>query len=177
MNFRIKSKHWKGKGLTSDKYDPEQWFAPGCQAWKLRTTANDFYKAGLIEKYKVAKAELFAFLNKKEQLRKKNGSVLLALELKHGDIIHMHGEKMQEIYEVSIQLNTNLTPRANILKHEVRPKGKLRYGLTARYIKPENIPVKEHWKGNFTIPPEKVYDGDLAIYKAHFPEEEEEGDN
>ena len=27
----------------------------------------------------------------------------------------------------------------------------LRYRLTCRYIKPENIPVKEQWRGNFTI--------------------------
>ena len=53
------------------------------------------------------------------------------------------------------------------------PKGKLRFGLTGRYIKPENIPVEEHWKGEFTIAPEKVYDGDLALFKANFPEEED----
>ena len=53
------------------------------------------------------------------------------------------------------------------------PKGKLRYALTGRYIKPENIPVAEHWKGEFTIAPDKVYDGDLALFKAHFPEDEE----
>ena len=66
-----------------------------------------------------------------------------------------------------------MTPftNSNKFQHAVTPKGKLRYGLTGRYIKPENIPVEEHWKGNFTIPPEKVYDGDLALYRAHFPEE------
>ena len=56
----------------------------------------------------------------------------------------------------------------------MQPKGKLRYGLTGRYIKPENIAVSEHWKGEFAIAPEKVYDGDLALFKANFPEEEEE---
>lgn len=54
------------------------------------------------------------------------------------------------------------------------PEGKLRYGLTGRYIKPENIPAEEHWKGYFSIAPEKAYDGDLALFKADNPDEEEE---
>lgn len=33
--------------------------------------------------------------------------------------------------------------------------------------------MEEHWKGDFTIAPEKVYDGDLALFEADFPEEEE----
>lgn len=56
----------------------------------------------------------------------------------------------------------------------MQPKDKLRFGLTGRYIKPENIPVEEHWKGDFIIDPEKVYDGDLALFRANFPEDEEE---
>ena len=53
-------------------------------------------------------------------------------------------------------------------------KGKLRYGLTGRYIKPENIPQEEHWKGEFTIKPEDVYDGDLKLFKERFPDDEVE---
>ena len=56
----------------------------------------------------------------------------------------------------------------------MQPKGKLRYGLTGRYIKPENIAPEEHWKGDFTIAPEDVYDGDLALFKAQFPDDAEE---
>ena len=33
--------------------------------------------------------------------------------------------------------------------------------------------MEEHWKGDFSIAPEKVYDGDLALFKSNFPEEEE----
>ncbi len=56
----------------------------------------------------------------------------------------------------------------------MRPKGKLRFGLTGRYIKPENIAVEEHWKGEFTIPPEKVYDGDLALFETDYPDDSED---
>ena len=34
--------------------------------------------------------------------------------------------------------------------------------------------MEEHWKGEFTIPPEKVYDGDLALFKADFPDDSED---
>ena len=52
----------------------------------------------------------------------------------------------------------------------------MRYGLTGRYIKPENIPEEEHWKGQFAFAPDKVYDGDLALFERDYPEEEEEGE-
>ncbi|KAL9077233.1 MAG: hypothetical protein Q9161_000499 [Pseudevernia consocians] len=157
MDFKIKSKHWMAKDLTADTYNPELWVLPGSQAWKMRIAANAHYKAGRIAEFETAKAELFKFLNKDSEKRRKNGPMVLTLELRHGDIVVMHGERIQEIYE-----------------HAVKPKGKLRFGLTGRYIKPEDIPVEEHWKGEFSIPPEKVYDGDLALFRAHFSDEEEE---
>ena len=55
----------------------------------------------------------------------------------------------------------------------MQPKGKLRYGLTGRYIKPENIPTEEHWKGDFTIKPEDEYDGDIALFEKQFAEDGE----
>lgn len=69
-----------------------------------------------------------------------------------------------------------LTPPLLLLQHAVQPKGKLRYGLTGRYIKPENIPVGEHWKGDFRIPAQKVYDGDLALFEANNPDDDEEAE-
>lgn len=38
------------------------------------------------------------------------------------------------------------------------PKGKLRFGLTCRFVKPENIAVGERWKGEFGAG--VGYDGD-----------------
>lgn len=39
----------------------------------------------------------------------------------------------------------------------------MRYALTARYVKPENIDKSEHWKADDHIAPEDAYDGDLNI--------------
>ena len=173
MNFRMKSKHWIAKGLTAENYNPELLVPPGSQAWEMRIAANDFHKAGLVEEFEAARAKLFRFLAKDSEKRRRNGPIALTLELRHGDMVVMHGEQIQEIYEVSISLRDRLIG-ANSFQHGVQPKGKLRFGLTGRYIKPENIPVEEHWKGDFSIAPEKVYDGDLALFKSNFPEEEEE---
>ena len=101
MNFRIKEKHWQASGLTCQNYDPEQEVLPGSQAWKMRVAVNDLYKAGETERYERAKEELVEFLNKQ---KKKNGPVVLSLELRHGDMVVMHGEEIQRIYEVCIPL-------------------------------------------------------------------------
>ena len=177
MGFRIKSKHWQfkdkvfNKKFLSDKYDPTAFVRPGSQAWEMRTAIKELYRAGCMEKYEQAKEELGKALAKDKHT---NAPTTLSLELRHGDLVVMHGAELHEIHEVCSLVVGLLSQTLTSFQHAVTPKGKLRYGLTGRYIKPENIPVKEHWKGNFTTPPEKVYDGDLALYKAHFPGEEEE---
>lgn len=104
MNFKIKSKYWIAKGLTAATYDPELWVVPGSHGWKLRIAANELYKAGQMKEYNAAKAELFKFLSKDSEKRRKNGPIVLTLELRHGDMVVMHGEQIQEIYEVSSPL-------------------------------------------------------------------------
>lgn len=44
-------------------------------------------------------------------------------------------------------------------KHAVVPEDKLRFALTARYIKPEYIDDKDRHKGIFRLTPEQIYDG------------------
>lgn len=102
MSFKMKTKHWLAKGLTSETYNPELRIIPGSQAWKQRTKANDLYKAGRMAEYEAAKNELFNFLNEVKEKRKKNAPVVLSLELRHGDMVVMHGDKIQEIYEVRV---------------------------------------------------------------------------
>lgn len=104
MHFRMKAKHWQPKGLTPETYNPELPVLPGSQAWKQRTKANDLYKAGRVAEYKAAKEETFNFLNGKTEKGKKNARVVLSLELRHGDMVVMHGDKIQEIYEVTPSL-------------------------------------------------------------------------
>lgn len=106
MDFRIKAKHWTVKGLTAQNYDPDLWVLPGSQAWKLRAAANDLYKAGRMDEYEAAKAEVFSSLKKD---KRKNGATVLTLELRHGDMVVMHGEQIQKVYEVSIHFYGTIT--------------------------------------------------------------------
>ena len=102
MSFRIKAKHWLAKGLTAANYNPELPVIRGSQGWKQRIKANDFYKAGRMTEYEAAKKELFKLLDDKNEKRKKHAPVVLFLELRHGDMVVMHGDQIQKIYEVSV---------------------------------------------------------------------------
>lgn len=55
-------------------------------------------------------------------------------------------------------------------QHTARPEGKLRYALTARQIIVPNIPEDERWKGEFEIPADQRYDGDIGLFRSRFPE-------
>ncbi|KAI0119492.1 hypothetical protein F4814DRAFT_458716 [Daldinia grandis] len=50
----------------------------------------------------------------------------LSVKLKHGDMLVMHGEKIQKLY-----------------LHAVEPRGKHRFALTCRHIRPNTIPDEE----------------------------------
>lgn len=39
----------------------------------------------------------------------------------------------------------------------------MRYALTARHVKREFAPEDQHWKGDFVLPDEFSYDGDINI--------------
>ena len=97
MHFRMKFKHWAPKDLNAETYDPEEWVRPGCRGWKLRIELNKLFKAGRMAEYKAAKAELF----KSAAMKKKTPPTILSLDLKHGDMVVMHGEEIQKINEVN----------------------------------------------------------------------------
>jgi len=69
----------------------------------------------------------------------KNRSEVLRMHLSHGDIIMMHGEKLQGPWQ-----------------HTVEPLGRVRFALTCRHIKPEE-------NGKITsfpvLPDQNTYDG------------------
>lgn len=100
MSFKIKSKYWVYKERVPENYDPELPVQDGSQSWKQRNALNDLYKAGRMQEYETAKKKLFDDLNKKGEKTKKNGSAVLNLDLKHGDIVVMHGEDIQKLYDV-----------------------------------------------------------------------------
>ncbi|TAQ86624.1 hypothetical protein B7494_g5055 [Chlorociboria aeruginascens] len=75
---------------------------------------------------------------------------VLRITLEHGDIMVMHGPKIQQLYE-----------------HAVTPHGKIRFALTCRYVRPETMDNAEEKRSAIlkgTIPSgwdNYVYDGDI----------------
>ena len=102
MSFRMKEKHWSAKGLTAKNYDPKQPVLLGSQGCQERIVANDSYKASRTAEYEKAKGKLFDFLNKDSEKKRKTAPPVLTLDLKHGDMVVMHGKDLQRIYEVGI---------------------------------------------------------------------------
>ena len=109
MSFRMKSKHWQLKDFNSDTYNPHAWVRPGSQAWEERNVINSLYASGDMQGFEAAKFELAKSLKKS---RAQNGPALITLELKHGDMIVMHGEEIQKYFEVCwhCPLNRNIPP-------------------------------------------------------------------
>lgn len=98
----------------------------------------------------------------------------LRLYLRHGDFVVMHGAKIHTAYEVRHRYYYRYTfgtilslTRGTMLtnaQHQVVPSGKLRYAMTARYVKPELVDPAEHWRGDFTLPEGgTAYNGDLDL--------------
>ena len=100
MTFRMKSKYYLPKDLTPNKYNPELPVQKGSQAWQLREAVNEHFKAGRMAEYEAAKQDLFNFLNKDSEKKKKHAPTCLTLELRHGDMVVMHGAEIQKVWEV-----------------------------------------------------------------------------
>ena len=166
MTLRMKAKfHFCLKNLTPKTYDPLAEASPGTHLYAERVKLTKLFQqtqnpnpeqthcsaataTAALNRYQTAKTAFFARLEK-EQNHKKTAPVILQMELKHGDVVVMHGHGLQAAYE-----------------HAVVPKGKLRYALTCRYVKPENIPEAERWKGQFAIgSEEEAYDGSVRWRK------------
>ena len=144
MTLRMKQRYHRfPKDMTLETYDPLAPLVPGAQLYKERIETNDYYRAGDMQAFEIAKAELFRKLKK---CNAKNASPVVTMKLKMGDMIVMHGAEMQKYFE-----------------HSVVPEGKLRFGLTCRYIDPAGIPEKEHWKGEHKIDLADIYTGDIDL--------------
>ncbi|OTB03923.1 hypothetical protein M426DRAFT_23247 [Hypoxylon sp. CI-4A] len=61
-----------------------------------------------------------------KDIDQKHRKPILSILLKHGDLLVMHGERIQKLYV-----------------HSVIPQGKHRFALTCRFIRPETIPDQE----------------------------------
>lgn len=144
MVIRLKKRYFQfPKGFTLETYNPLAPVFLGSQLYKERSEVNQYYLAGDTEGYKIAKVELFRKLKKGHV---KNAPPILTMKLKMGDMCVMHGAEMQKYFE-----------------HSIIPEGKLRFGLTCRYVDPARISEEEHWKGSFHIDPANLYTGDVDI--------------
>lgn len=164
MTIRMKQKHWLGVSRTGLlTRDPP---IPGCVKYEQRAAAHrelEELKVGNSPDYK-AKVEA---IPRELNLQTKHGSRVQAdpiaeLRLNHGDVVIMHGEKIQQYYEVfNILLSTTsqfLRMVLTTFQHSVSHEGKLRFALTCRYIQDNHL--KEHERPNYAVKPDDVnYDG------------------
>ncbi|KAK4695373.1 hypothetical protein P7C71_g2375, partial [Lecanoromycetidae sp. Uapishka_2] len=145
MLLRFKAKYHFAP--AKDNYDPAAPLYEGFQAYEARLNLNTLHNDGKMEEYEAAKVQ---YLKDLKALKFGRGGKTppncLQLMLKHGDMVVMSGELLQKLTE-----------------HSVIPNGDMRFALTARYIKPEKVPQALHWKGQFTIPDNFVYTGDINL--------------
>lgn len=98
---------------------------------------------------------------------KKEKPAVLSITLEHGDIIVMHGRKIQQFYEASLTFVHKLRRNGEVLisdQHAVTPKGPLRYALTCRYVRPELTSDAQDAALKGALPPASEqynYDGDV----------------
>ncbi|MCJ1307612.1 hypothetical protein MMC25_001259 [Agyrium rufum] len=144
MTMRMKRKPYTGVG-KGGSYDSTAPVLPG--AWLkeerqlLNAKAVDLSKEDLAKNARRMLDKQFknGIGNKK---RPHDCAPLLNMHLAHGDMVVMHGAEMQRYYE-----------------HSVVSHGYLRFALTSRHVKPNNIPPEHHWKGDYDQTLVRAYDG------------------
>lgn len=188
MIIRMKAKfYFCCRDQTAETYDFLAKVKRGTYQYEERLKLAEMFKraqkqgdrSAAVQAFEDVKAAFFAKLKKDGR---KTAPAVLTMPVKHGDIVAMHGSDLQRRYEVrrscclvfpflylsppvtvrnttSHQSNKKANQNTPHTQHTVIPKGKLRYGLTCRHIKPENIPMAERWKGDFAIKDEDIYDG------------------
>jgi hypothetical protein len=111
---------------------------PGCYKFEERKALQGQHQRGELtaEEYNECRMKLA------KEVTQRESNVLINMDLHHGDLVVMHGTRLQKYYE-----------------HTVVSEDKLRFALTARYVKPDQVPEEEHHKGEFELEPHQVYDG------------------
>ncbi|KAJ5381780.1 uncharacterized protein N7496_004208 [Penicillium cataractarum] len=135
MHIRMKDKYYFGisKSHVATSDDP---VLPGCINEKERRSLKKSFDKGQITAEDFA-AQRVAMLRRPGS---RHSPKLLSLELKHGDLVVMHGAALQKYYE-----------------HAVEPDNGLRFALTARYI--ETNSDMDRIKGSFKLQDNQIYDG------------------
>ncbi|KKK17010.1 hypothetical protein ARAM_003408 [Aspergillus rambellii] len=137
MLVRMKYKYYHGRSKAKKLLDSDP-VLQGCEFFAQRAELKHRWERGDIAKpeYDRGRETIVA------KTRTGDPPPCVKMELHHGDLVVMHGAGLQRFYE-----------------HSVIPEKKLRFALTARYIKPEDVDPAELRKGKFTLAPDQVYDG------------------
>ncbi|PYH69162.1 hybrid D-mandelate dehydrogenase-like dehydrogenase/2OG-Fe(II) oxygenase [Aspergillus vadensis CBS 113365] len=142
MLVRMKYKYYHGYSRAK-KLLEEDPVLPGCKNYLRRRELKAGLLGGSIDR------EGYDELRREGLSMKKGGTggggeatPCIKMEVNHGDLVVMHGEGLQKFFE-----------------HSVIPDKRLRFALTARYIKPESVGVEEMEKGRLELGREWAYDG------------------
>jgi hypothetical protein len=139
MKIRLKDQYFRGCRLRANIPLPDDAVLAGCDKFSERKKLKEQHERGELtsSEYTKSRMELAKTVTRRE------ADSLITLDLHHGDMVVMHGALLQKYYE-----------------HSVSSEGKLRFALTSRYVKPEEVKQKEHAKGEFVLAPDQVYYGE-----------------
>ncbi|KAJ5688953.1 hypothetical protein N7462_003345 [Penicillium macrosclerotiorum] len=110
----------------------------GCKARELRQSL----KRRLEKDNSAHSRELYDTERRQRLHAKGEPPVEISMDLRHGDLVVMHGELLQKHYE-----------------HAVTSQSTLRYALTARFVKTDNMSAAECEKGEFKLKEHQIYKG------------------
>lgn len=138
MKIRLKDEYFLGHRKRAKKPIEDDSVLPGCYKPEERKALKERYQQEKLtaENYDKQRMELANDCPQKES------KDLITMDLHHGDLVVMHGTSLQKYYE-----------------HSVESEEKLRFALTARYVKPEQVGKTEQHKGKFKLEGDQVYDG------------------
>lgn len=138
MKLRLKDEYFRGCRSRSKTPIADDAVLPGCHNFEGRKALQEQHKRGELtdDEYDERRMELAREVTRRES------EALINLDLHHGDMVVMHGTLVQKYYE-----------------HTVISEDKLRFALTARYVKPDELRPEELDKGRFELEPDQEYHG------------------
>ncbi|PGH20387.1 hypothetical protein AJ80_03655 [Polytolypa hystricis UAMH7299] len=146
MSIRVKDKYYKGnkEPTTRSKIIENDPAPPGCEKYEARRLLRDEFEAGKISasERKTRLEKIFSEPEPELDGKLRPTKVIIEMRLFHGDLVVMHGARLQQCYE-----------------HQVVPKDKVRFALTARYIDPKSVGMEQD-PDYSRILKEHRYDGD-----------------
>ena len=109
MTIRMKKKYYSAKKIDWDHYEPSAEVIAGCEFEKELLELNKLCRSSTSTQKDIIRAKAAAqkVAQKKSD---RNAPPCLTMIVKHGDIVVMHGNALQQIFEVCFDIN-----RSNIV--------------------------------------------------------------